>query len=86
MELPSDNELKQFSRWGVERPKHEEHGEFKRDMLVPFEATKWWLEGDMLYAEGNHGVVANRIPTDYICEGIDENNLPILRKIVIKES
>lgn len=86
MNLPDERELKQYDRWGVNRPTHEEHGEFDLDKLVPFKAHRWWCEGDLLYAEGNHGVVVNRIPVDYICLGTDENNLPILRKVDIKES
>ena len=86
MQLPNENELKQFDRWGVERPSHEEHGEFTPEQLIPFEATRWWLEGDMLYAEGNHGIVANKIPTDYICTGIDDKALPILKKVAINKT
>jgi len=86
MQLPEEKELKQYDRWGVQRPTHEEHGEFNVESLIPFKATKWWLEGDTLYAQGNHGVVANRIPSDYICVGMNEKNLPILQKVVITEA
>ena len=40
----------------------------------------------MLYAEGNHGIVANKIPTDYICTGIDDKGLPILKKVAINKT
>ena len=83
MQIPDEKELKQYDRWGVQRPTHDEHGEFDPSKLVPFEATEWWLEGDLLFARGNHGVVANRIGTDYVCEGTDDKGLPILRKIDI---
>lgn len=85
MLLPEEKELRQFDRWGVERPSHDEHGTLLEE-LVPFKATKWWVEGNTLFAEGNHGVIANRIPNDYICTGMDDTGLPILEKIDIKES
>lgn len=83
MQLPSERELKQYDRWGVERPSHTEHGDFNPDNLIPFEATRWWVSGNELHADGNHGHFMQRIPTDYICTGTDENNLPIFKKIVI---
>lgn len=84
MKLPNEQTLQQFDRWGADRPSHEEHGEFKPENLIPFKATRWWQEGNMLYAEGNLGVIANRIPVNYMCTGMDENNLPILKKFDIK--
>lgn len=81
MNLPTDAERKQYERWGVEPPAHEEHGEFDASMLIPFKATRWWIEGNILYGEGNHGVISNAIPTNYICKGTDEQGLPILVKI-----
>jgi hypothetical protein len=75
--------LKLYKKWGVEAPSHEEHGQFNETLLVPFKAIKWWTEGGILYGEGNHGLVANRIPTDVICKGTDENGLPILEKLAI---
>lgn len=81
MNLPSEQDRKQYERWGVDPPTHEEHGEFDANMLIPFKATNWWLEGNILYGKGNHGTVACPIPTDYICKGIDDQGLPILVKI-----
>lgn len=84
MRLPDERELSQYDRWGVDRPTHEEHGEVKPEDFVPFEATKWWMEGNVLKAEGNHGIVANFLPTDVICVGTDKDNKPILRKVVLQ--
>lgn len=79
----SGNKPRDYERWGVDPSAHEEHGHFNPSMLEPFKASKWWVEGNMLYADGNHGKLAQRIPNDYICTGMDENGLPILEKIVV---
>lgn len=83
MQLPNEKELNQYDRWGVERPAHIEHGAFDPENLVPTTTKKWWVEGNYLMAETNHGLLAQRIPVDYICTGTDENNLPILKKVAI---
>ena len=75
--------IKWFERHNIDPPTHEPHGEFNRDKLIPFKATRWWVEGNILYGEGNHGTVSQRIPTDYICVGTDDKNLPILKKVDI---
>lgn len=54
-----------------------------RAKLKPMKFTNWRTEGNLLIADGPEGRLAQRIPTDYICEGTDENNLPILKKIVL---
>lgn len=77
----SGNYETDYARWGVEPAAVHEHGQFDESLLVPFEATKWWMVGNVLHAEGNHGHLAHTIPTDYICKGMDENGLPILVKI-----
>lgn len=85
MKLPSDKELEQFDRWGVPRPSHEEHGlkpEEIVEKLVPMEATRWWMEGNMLCAESNLGILKQAISTDYICTGVDKKGLPTFKKVV----
>lgn len=75
----SGNYENEYAKWGVEPIKSDQHGQFDESMLVPFEATKWWVEGNELHGEGNHGHVMHVLPsTDYLCKGIDENGLPIL--------
>lgn len=76
----SGNTPSQYKRWGVDPSTHVEH-EFDPDQLIPAQATSWRMEGNMLIAETNHGVLAQTIPTDYICLGIDGQGLPILKKI-----
>lgn len=86
MILPTEKELREFERWGVSPPSHQDHGlteEQIREKLVPMEATRWWMEGNMLCADTNHGILKQRIPTDYICLGTDNRGLPILKKIDI---
>lgn len=77
----SGNYENEYAKWGVEPSKSHEHGQFDESMLIPFQADKWWIEGNMLHAEGNHGHFAAPIPTDYLCKGIDADGLPILVKI-----
>lgn len=78
----SGNKRSDYVRWGVEPPSHVEH-EFDASKLVAMEATRWWMEGNMLMAQTNHGVLAQPIPTNYICAGMDGDGLPILRKLDI---
>lgn len=81
----SGNRPSDYERWGVEAPVHAEHGVNTDDIakhLIPMQATRWWMEGNILKAESNHGILAQPIPTDYICTGIDEKGLPILKKVV----
>lgn len=91
MVLPQDeprdsngNRPRDYDRWGVEPPTHEEHGIRDEDILsslVPTSATRWWMEGNMLKAETNHGVLAQRIPPEYICMGTDKDMMPIFKKV-----
>lgn len=76
---PSD-----YERWGVEGPTSQAHGIKDEEILekmIPMEASEWWMEGNMLKAKTNHGILAQRIPTNYICTGTTSDGLPILKKI-----
>lgn len=81
----SKDTLALYQENGVEGPSHDEHGEIDLSKFEKFQATRWWSEGNMLFAEGNHGIVANRIPMDYICLGMDEKLLPIMKKINVNQ-
>ena len=75
----SGNKDSTYKRWGVEPSSHVEH-EFDPDKLIPTAATRWWLEGNELHADTNHGHLVQRIPTNYILTGV-EDGLPVFRKI-----
>jgi hypothetical protein len=74
---------KQYERWGAARPSHAEHGfpEDIRERLEKAVVEKWWLQGNQLFAETQHGTVSQTIPTNYICVGMDDKGLPMLQKI-----
>lgn len=76
--------LKLYKRWGVEPPAHFPHGseEEIRQNLKPVKASSWYMEGNILVAETDQGILKQAIPTDYICKGIDTNGLPILEKLL----
>lgn len=84
MRLPSKDELEMYQRWGAEAPSHDEHGTIEeiRERMVRARAHQWYLEGNELVAETNHGPIRQRIPTDYILTGTDKNNLPVFKKVI----
>ena len=84
--MDSDQQAEMYKRWGVPAPSHEEHGtpEDIRAQLEKAVATSWHLEGNVLVAETQHGIIKQTIPPDYICLGMDKKNLPILKKIGTK--
>lgn len=73
-----------YARWGVEAPSHDAHGTIEeiRERMERVKASKWYMEGNELVAETDHGPVRQRISTDYILVGVDKNNLPVLRKVI----
>lgn len=75
----SGNTPSQYRRWGVEPSSHLEH-EFDPSQLIPMEASRWWMTGNELHADTNHGELVQRIPTDYILVG-EKDGLPVFRKI-----
>ena len=83
--LPSDDELAEFDNWGVGRPIHEEHGQVTpeniRDLLEPAKVSKWWLEGNELCAESNHGFFRQTIPTNLLLVGTDDSGMPVFKEI-----
>lgn len=84
MILPSKDELEMYQRWGVEAPSHDEHGTIEeiRERMVRASASQWHMEGNELVALTNHGVIRQRISTDYILEGTDKQGLPVFRKVI----
>lgn len=54
-----------------------------KDKLKPMLPAKWHLEGNKLIAVTENGTHAQMIDPSYILVGTDENQLPILKKIVL---
>lgn len=73
-----------YSRWGVEAPSHDTHGTVEeiRERMQQMTATSWRLEGNELIADTDQGMITQRIPTDYILDGVDEKNLPVFKKVI----
>lgn len=82
---PNSQENKFYDKLGIEPPTSINHGvtdQNMREKLLPANPRDWRLEGNMLYCMTDHGPLAQTIPTNYIMRGLDENNLPILVKVV----
>lgn len=76
---------REFQAWGKMPPSREIHGagdDISKN-LKKLEPTNWQLEGNVLKADTEWGELVQTIPTDYILDGVDENNLPKFKKIVL---
>jgi hypothetical protein len=84
--MHDEKELRQFDRWGKERPSHEPHGtaEEIRANLKQAVASSWRMEGNQLIAETQYGPLVQSVPTDVICRGMDDQGLPILVKLTFE--
>lgn len=58
----------------------EEDIEKKAKKLMP---NTWRLEGNKLIGETEMGALVQTIPPEYICQGTDDEGLPILTKITL---
>lgn len=65
-----------------ERVPHPSEEEIAKN-LIPMKVHKWTMEGNMLIGETPSGKFAQPIPVSYICDGIDDNGNPKLRKIIM---
>lgn len=89
MQLPDERELKDYDRWKVGRPSHLPHGvtdTFENplgEQLQGGNPRNWRLEGNILHCDTDFGPLAQRIPVDYICTGIDKKGLPILERVIL---
>lgn len=87
MQLPDEKTLKEFERWKVAPPSHEEHGvadTFEhplRERLISGNCTNWRLEGNELCCDSDFGPLRQVIPTDYIMTGVDAKGLPVFKKV-----
>lgn len=71
----------QMRKWNVPLPTAETHGtqDDIRANLKPLKAQSWRMEGNKLIGQTDMGELVQSIPTDYICLGIDNRGLPILK-------
>jgi hypothetical protein len=73
-----------FERHNLTPPSHTAHGvtpDNIHDKLVPLRAYSWRLEGNRLIARTNMGDLVNYIDPNYIMTGVDENNLPVFKRL-----
>lgn len=88
MKTPDEKTRKEFEKWGEPAPAHDEHGEDTwehpvSEKLVPAKCWNWHMEGNQLKCDTDLGPLSQTIPTGYICLGTDENNLPILKELIL---
>ena len=76
---------KLYEKWGKTPPTSDAHGDEEtiRKNMVRLKPRNWKLQGNQLTADTEFGPLVNYIPTDYVLEGVDEDGLPKLRKIVL---
>lgn len=74
-----------YKKHGKAQPEVHKHGteEDIRANMVQLKPKAWRLEGNLLIAETEYGVHAQRIPTDVILAGTDDDSLPIFKKVVL---
>lgn len=72
-----------YEALGVEPPKHQEHGTDAdiRNNMQRATPIRWFQRGNELVAETELGELVNMIPTDMMLTGVDDKNMPILKKI-----
>ncbi len=82
---PTINPEDWYKLIGKPGPTREQHGSEASvsENLVPLKLTNWRLEGNMLMADSSLGTYGHRIPSDLIMTGLNEDGLPILRKVVL---
>lgn len=88
MNSPSDKQLKEYRRWGVEPPSHDEHGEDSfahpiSDKLVSVNPRNWRMEGPgLLVCDTDIGAYTQNLGPNVICLGTDKKGLPILKELL----
>lgn len=73
-----------YVKHGITPPTTTPHGVSPDDLsekLKPLKARSWRLEGNRLIAKTDMGEVVNYIDPGVIMTGVDENNLPVFRRI-----
>lgn len=76
-------ELQNFKDWGVPLPTRDAHVKDGEQVFEKPQLTNWRMQGNVLKADSVLGTHGWYLPTDYILDGTDENNLPKLRKLDI---
>lgn len=80
---PSEQTTKEFSRWGKPLPTSQGHGTTDdiRQSLTKLKPNSWRMEGNKLIGMTEMGELAQFLPTNYICKGSDDAEMPILVKL-----
>lgn len=80
----SEDQLKWYDKVGKARPTHIPHGitsENINEHMKRLMPNKWELKGNLLIGETEMGPLVQRIPTDYILTGTDDQGYPIFAKV-----
>lgn len=78
----SDAYLNWFDRHNLQRPDHAEWSmEDLEKNMKKLKPNSWRLEGNKLIGETEFGPLVNYIPTNYILEKVDEDGMPVFKKI-----
>jgi hypothetical protein len=81
-----DKTLQEFDKWKKSRPETISHGLSNDDIMSHMKQLRpnaWHLKGNELIGDTDFGALVQRIPTNYILIGSDDEGLPIFRKIDI---
>ena len=83
-----EKELKWFDRYNLQRPVNLPHGEDTYEnpisaKLEKMNGSNWRMEGNKLICDTPNGPMAQFLPVDYIMTGVDDQGLPLLKKIDI---
>lgn len=85
--MPTSNyyhpQADEYRKLGITPPESHVHGteEDIRSRLKPVMPTNWHMEGNQLIGYTEMGKLSQTIPTDYICHGVDDNGMPILKRV-----
>lgn len=79
----SPEEIELFKNWQAPLPAREAHGtdEDIRSQLKSVNPTNWRLEGNKLIADTQHGELGQYIPSNLILTGVDQEGLPVFKKV-----
>ena len=75
-----------YRKLGVPLPVATAHGteEEIKEQMSKYTPTNWELRGNELVGYTEMGKVVQKIPTDYVCHGMDDKGMPILKKISVQ--
>ena len=82
----NEDDLKFYDRVGIERPKHDKHGEDSwehpiSEKLEKFNCKNWRQVGNKLICDTQYGPLTQFMPTNILLTGIDKKGNPLFKKL-----